>query len=127
MGGHVSLAEYLFSSAGRLGRIAFLAGAAVLLGTAMVVRMALPAPVHWLNWMFDAPALFCGLCITAKRLHDRGRTGWWAGVVIAAVMVLWIHPRGVFAFAAVIALAWAGVDLALLGGEPDRNRFGHAP
>ena len=127
MGGHVSLAEYLFSSAGRLGRRAFLTGAAVLLGMAIAIRMTLPAPVHWLNWAFDAPALFCGLCITAKRLHDRGRTGWWAGIVIAAVMVLWIHPHGVSAFTAVIGLAWAGVELALLAGEPDRNRFGPAP
>ena len=45
----------------------------MLLGMAIAIRMTLPAPVHWLNWAFDAPALFCGLCITAKRLHDRGR------------------------------------------------------
>jgi uncharacterized membrane protein YhaH (DUF805 family) len=127
MGGHVSLAEYLFSSAGRLGRVQFLIGAAVLLAVAVAVRMLSPPPVRWLNWVFDAPLLFCGLCITSKRLHDRGRTGWWAGVVIAAVMVLWMRAHGVLAFAAIVVLAWGGVELAILGGDARRNPFGPAP
>jgi uncharacterized membrane protein YhaH (DUF805 family) len=126
MGGAVSLAEYLFSSAGRLGRVAFLVGAAALLGLAFAVRAALPAPVQWMSWLFDAPALFCGLCITAKRLHDRNLTGWWAGVVIAAVMMLWTRPHGVMAFVAVVVLAWAFVALVLVGGDAAANRFGPA-
>ena len=127
MGGQVSLAEYLFSSAGRLGRAPFLIGAAVLLALALAFKAAAPGDLRWLGWLVDPPLLFCGCCITSKRLHDRGRTGWWAGVILAALICIWVKPQGFFAFVAVIVLAWAAVELLLVPGQGGANRFGPSP
>ena len=127
MGGQVSLAEYLFSSAGRLGRVAFLLGAAGLLALGLVVRAVVPSDLQWLGWLVDPPLLFCGCCITSKRLHDRGRTGWWAGVILGSLICVWVRPQGFFAFLSILVLVWAAVELGLIAGEPGANRFGPSP
>jgi len=43
-----------------------------------------------------------------KRFHDRGRSGWWALIVLIPV----------------IGPIWAVVDLGILEGEPQANRWG---
>lgn len=127
MGGQVSLAEYLFSSAGRLGRAPFLIGAAGLLSLALAFKAVVPSDLQWLGWLVDPPLLFCGCCITSKRLHDRGRTGWWAGVILAALIGVWVKPQGFFAFLFVLVLVWTAVELGLIAGEQGANRFGPSP
>jgi uncharacterized membrane protein YhaH (DUF805 family) len=48
------------------------------------------------------------LAAATKRLHDRGKSGWW--IVFAAVPIIgWI---------------WAVIDLGLRFGDPGRNRYG---
>ena len=43
------------------------------------------ASVVWLTgWFVYPPVLFVAACVTSKRLHDRGRSGWWAGLVLLA-------------------------------------------
>jgi len=49
--------------------------------------------------------------VAAKRLHDRGKTGWW---LLAAVVP-------------VVGWAWLGCELYILPGSPGDNRYGPHP
>ena len=49
--------------------------------------------------------------VTAKRLHDRGRSGWWQLLV----------------FVPVVGWAWLAVELYILPGSPGGNRYGPHP
>ena len=124
VGGQVSWAEYLFSSAGRIGRRSFLVGALGLLALGLAIRSLTPSGLGWTGWILNPPLLFCAACLVAKRLHDVGRTGWWGGVILLSVMILWGRPQGLGAFVSVLVLTWAGVELLLLPGQPDFNRYG---
>ena len=47
--------------------------------------------LQWLTGWFVYPALiFCGACVLSKRLHDRGRSGWWAALILFAVAIVFI-------------------------------------
>lgn len=124
IGGQVSWTEYLFSSAGRIGRRAFVAGVAGLVAAAFAVRTLTPAGLAWTGWLTYAPILFCAACLVAKRLHDVGRTGWWGGIVLLAAIVMWNGARGLGGFVGLLVLAWAGVELLLVPGEAAMNRYG---
>ena len=51
------------------------------------------------------------LAVSAKRWHDRGKSGWW--VLVALVPVIgWL---------------WVLVENSLLRGDPGANRFGESP
>lgn len=56
-------------------------------------------------------AALCSLVVTAKRFHDRDRSGWWS----------------LIAFAPVIGQAWILVECGCLKGTPGPNRFGPDP
>ncbi|MBZ8133801.1 DUF805 domain-containing protein [Afifella sp. IM 167] len=49
-----------------------------------------------------------GIACHVKRFHDRGRSGWWSLIVLVPV----------------IGPIWAVVDLGILEGEPESNRWG---
>ena len=49
--------------------------------------------------------------VVAKRLHDRGRSGWWQFVV----------------FVPVVGWAWLFLELYILPGSPGDNRYGPHP
>ena len=75
--------------------------------------------------MIVYPILFyCGACVVSKRLHDRGRSGWWAGIILLAVVMVWPRPQGFFDFIAVVVLVWAAIDLCVMPGERGDNRYG---
>ncbi len=81
--------------------------------------------VHWLTGWFVYPGLiFSAACVLSKRLHDRGRSGWWAALVLLAFAAIWPAPRGFFAFLFVAIVAWvgdrAGGDAGRAGPEPLR-------
>ena len=122
--GQVSWTEFLFSSAGRIGRRAFVAGALGVLALGLVVRSVPPPGLEWTGWLANPPILFCAACLVAKRLHDVGRTGWWGGIILMAVMILWGRPQGLGGFVSMLVVAWAGVELLLLPGQPEFNRYG---
>ncbi len=58
---------------------------------------------------------------------DRGRSGWWAALVLLAFAAVWPEPRGSGAVLALPVLVWAVVELAVLSGEQGANRFGPSP
>jgi uncharacterized membrane protein YhaH (DUF805 family) len=100
--------------------VAFIIGLGIVLGL-------LPTP----------PAVNTGLWIAMmfaqiRRLHDIGRTGWWAlGINLAPVlpMVLLMSVMGL-EDAALVGGAFALIPIIWLGvvkGQPEENRFGAPP
>ena len=118
--------ELFFSSAGRLSRAPF-----ILAGVTLVVLGGLYealAPARWAIGILVYPfLLFCGVSITAKRLHDRGRSGWWAVIVMAAVVAVWTSQQNYLDFLFSLVLIWAAVELGAMPGEQGANRYGPNP
>jgi uncharacterized membrane protein YhaH (DUF805 family) len=104
-----------------------LIAAAVLVAIAALYE-AVPPTLHWITGWFVYPALiYCGACVLSKRLHDRGRSGWWAALVLFATVAVWPHPDGFFDFLFAMVLVWAVVDLGVMLGETGTNRYGPNP
>jgi uncharacterized membrane protein YhaH (DUF805 family) len=128
MNGRGDLAALLFSAEGRLSRTPFLAVAALLIVLAAVYEAVVGATLHWLTGWFAYPALiYCGACVLSKRLHDRGRSGWWAALILAAMVAVWPRPIGFFDFLFALVLIWAVVELGVMSGETGANRYGPSP
>ena len=79
------------------------------------------------NLAVDCLLLFCAACILCKRLHDRGRAGWWTGLILLAWAMVWSAPRNPLTWIYAPVLALAVVDLAMLPGQAAFNRFGLNP
>ena len=127
-GGTGDWRELLFSSAGRLARTPFLVTAAILLGVTGLYEGVVGPTLHWLTgWLVYPAVLFCGACVLSKRLHDRGRSGWWAALVLFALAVLWPYPHGFFDLLFLLVLVWAVVELGVMPGEQGANRYGPNP
>ena len=127
MAGQFDWVELFFSSAGRLARGPFLL-AALLLIIILAIYEAITGPTLTLltGWFFYPLMLFTGACVLSKRLHDRGRSGWWAAVILLAAVA--VHDTIEFwDFPFVLVLVWAIVELGVLAGEQGANRFGPNP
>jgi uncharacterized membrane protein YhaH (DUF805 family) len=122
MNGQLDWAELFFSSTGRLGRTPFVIASAALFAAAYLFLVT-PSPVQWIIGWFVYPALLImGCCLLAKRLHDRGRSGWWA-----AMIAIWPLPSNFFDFIFATIVVWAVVELGIMPGEAGANRFGASP
>ena len=120
-------AELFLSSNGRLARTPFLIAAAVLIGLALLYD-AVPRTLHWLTgWLIYPALLFSGACVLSKRLHDRGRSGWWSLLILLAVIAVWPQPEHFLDFLFSLVLIWAAVELGVMGGEQGANRYGVNP
>ncbi|MFN3514754.1 MAG: DUF805 domain-containing protein [Phenylobacterium sp.] len=129
MGGGTDWGVLFFSADGRIGRASFLIASAVLVGLLVVYESVAGHPtLHWITgWFVYPPLVYCGACVLSKRLHDRGRSGWWAAVILAALFAVWPWPVGFLDFLFGLVLIWAVVELAVMGGEPGANRYGPNP
>jgi uncharacterized membrane protein YhaH (DUF805 family) len=78
-------------------------------------------------WIVYPILLASGACVLSKRLHDRGRSGWWAALILVAALMIWPEPHGAAGVVAVPVLIWAVVELGVLPGEQGSNRFGPNP
>ena len=124
MNGQMDWAELFFSSTGRLGRTPFVVAGAALFATAYLYLWVTPELLQFLTgWIVYPGLLFIGCCLLSKRLHDRGRSGWWAALVIVAAgmnsMALVAALSGVAVFAAGLAAlqdAQTGALLFLAAG-----------
>jgi uncharacterized membrane protein YhaH (DUF805 family) len=124
----IDLIELLFSSTGRLSRTAFLGCAAFLLALATVWDRVGAGMLHWRwGWLFYTALLFPTACVLSKRLHDRGRAGWWAFLVVWALIEVWPRPQTPMGWVFVPILAFAFIELGLMPGLPGANRFGPNP
>ena len=120
--------ELFFSAAGRAPRAPSLAAAALLLAIAALYEAIVGPTLHWLTGWIAYPALFfSGCCVLSKRLHDRGRSGWWAALILFAIVAVWPRPDNFFDFIFALVLVWAGVELGAMPGEAGTNRYGPNP
>ncbi len=123
----VSRVSNLFlSSSGRIGRRAFWAAAVVLVGLLAALEYGAPHGVGRLltAWLVKSALFFSGACVLSKRLHDRGRAGWWATLPLIAFCLAWPRPHGVSGALAMLVLAWTAGELGALPGRPSWNRNG---
>ena len=129
MGGSLDFRELFLSGDGRIARSAFWLGTIVVLVLLLLYEALIEDFVaHLLTGAIVYPTLFyCGACVLSKRLHDRGRTGWWAAPILVSTVAVWPHPIGFFDFPFFLVVLWAFVELALMPGEMGANRFGPNP
>jgi uncharacterized membrane protein YhaH (DUF805 family) len=125
----VSVGELFLSARGRATRTPSVAAALVLLVLAALFEALVEDPLaRTLTGLIAYPVFFyCGACVLAKRLHDRGRSGWWAGLILLSIVAVWPHPVGFLDFVFFTVLVWAFVELAVMPGERGVNRFGGNP
>jgi uncharacterized membrane protein YhaH (DUF805 family) len=116
--------EIFFSSSGRVGAVRFTIAASLLLLLLGVYDSTIKGAMAWLSFIVYVPLLFSGACVLSKRLHDRGRSGWWSAVILLAVAMVWPGPEGFLDFVAVLVLVWAVIDLCIMPGERGNNRYG---
>ncbi|MDQ0462799.1 uncharacterized membrane protein YhaH (DUF805 family) [Caulobacter ginsengisoli] len=127
MQGQINWAELFFSSTGRLSRTPFVIAAAALIGSAALYELTVPSIPHWLTgWIVYPVLVYSGACLLSKRLHDRGRSGWLAAVVLLALIAVWPVPHD-YRVLFLLVVVWAVVELGLLSGEQGANRFGPNP
>jgi uncharacterized membrane protein YhaH (DUF805 family) len=120
--------DIFLSSVGRMSRAPFLLASAVLIALTAFYESIASSVTHWVTGWFVYPVLvFCGASVLSKRLHDRGRSGWWSAVILLAIMVVWPHPKGVVAYLFTLVLFWTLIDLGLMPGEQGVNRYGPNP
>ena len=128
MNSQTDLGALLLSADGRISRAPFLIAAATLLAVASVYEAIVGVTLHWLTGWFVYPALFyAGACVLSKRLHDRGKSGWWAALILFDLIAVWPQPVGFFDFLFGVALVWAVVELGVMGSEMGANRYGPNP
>src|SRR5579871_2990083 len=115
----------MLSSTGRIGRIPFLAGEAALLALGVAYRQGVGGGLHrWTAFIVYCALLFPAACLLSKRLHDRGRAGWWAFLVVFAVIGLWPLKGGTMTVVWGAVMLVAVADLGLAPGKAMANRFG---
>ena len=128
MQGQMDWSELFFSGAGRAPRGPSLIAAAVLLVIAILYEAIVGATLHWLTGWIVYPALFfSGACVLSKRLHDRGRSGWWAALILFAVLAVWPRHDSFFDLIFALVLIWAAIELGAMPGETGANRYGPNP
>jgi len=111
------------------------------------VAVAMGGGPRWLSALVFAPivvAVIAAVGVIARRLHDRGRGVHWLMVFIVtpwglAALSIWLAERSAVAdgWTASLSLAaallsllfnvWGFVEIGLLRGQPDPNRFGPPP
>ena len=122
------LADLFLTSSGRVGRIAFIVGAAVVLALWAMFDLLAPLKVRDLvGWIVAAALLYSAACLLSQRLHDRGRSGWWSGLILLAFAMAWPRPAAPFDWIALGLLVLVAVDLILLPGQKAFNRYGAPP
>lgn len=130
----MTIQQWLFSFKGRIGRRDFWIWVGLWF-VGMLVLFTL-ASKEWLEIKTAAFALVCMLWPTAavmvKRLHDRGRSGLWALLMILAWMLLagnWVMLPGMWQwvvgrFVPTVILVMMLIDLGAFVGTQGENKFG---
>lgn len=95
-----------FSADGRIGRQSYWIGWLVLLGVNVVLGW-----IPLLGWLLSLVTVYCWVCVSSKRFHDMGKSGWLTVIPIVTGLVLPIV--GVIFFGGGLIMA------ALTGGEND--------
>lgn len=131
-------------------------GMAVVGGSLMPFMMGARATAFdyggWLAQRLEVQAvvslllLWPSLAVSVKRLHDRDRSGWWLALIYGLIwaqqgLTFMRHSAGVDAFGLanlgfpalvlflgmVIVGLWLLIELGLLDGSAEENRYGRSP
>lgn len=138
----------LFSAYGRYSRIKFWLSWLGLVGVSVFAGW-LPGAVGFLVivpgvkaalWLFSVASTFiifyCQICITAKRLHDMGQSGWLQAIPMGVCVLIGVGAGAAARLADAPALVeFAGVAMLLVGlaflvwigvspSQRETNRFG---
>jgi uncharacterized membrane protein YhaH (DUF805 family) len=131
MNPQIDWAELFLSAEGRAARAPSWIAALILLVAGAAYDNFAPPALHWITgWFVYPPLFYCATCVLSKRLHDRGRSGWWAALVLVAVLAIWPEPGRAFgplAFLFGLVVAWAAIELGAMPGETGANRYGQNP
>lgn len=104
-----------FSAEGRIGRGEFWIGWLVLLGVGVVTGW-----IPLIGMLVSLVAIYCAVCIYAKRLHDMGKTGWLQVIPIAVCILAGGWAVMSIGFGAALSAMSGGSDEAVaasaLGG-----------
>jgi uncharacterized membrane protein YhaH (DUF805 family) len=120
--------DQFLSASGRTARGPFLIASAVLFGFAAVYEAVAGMTIHLLTgWLVYPPLLFFATCVASKRLHDRGRSGWWAALILLSLVAVWPTPKHVLDFLFAGVVVWAIIELGVMPGEQGANRYGPNP
>ncbi len=136
----------LLSFKGRLNRAGYLVVQLALLTAWLVVWLKLSPPSEALSLVVAIAMVWINIATTAKRLHDRNRSGWWAAAVFLVNLLSYAYFGfflGVYfgvdisitkeLLLAMLAVAlpllqtWVVIELFFLMGSDGRNRFGPDP
>jgi uncharacterized membrane protein YhaH (DUF805 family) len=119
--------DLFLSASGRTARGPFLMASAALLAFAVLYE-SFGITLHLLTgWLVYPPLLFFATCVLSRRLHDRGRSGWWAVLVLLSLVAVWPTPRHFLDFLFSGVVVWAIVELCAMPGEQGANRYGPNP
>jgi uncharacterized membrane protein YhaH (DUF805 family) len=119
--------DLFLSASGRTARGPFLMASAALLAFAVLYE-SFGITLHLLTgWLVYPPLLFFATCVLSKRLHDRGRSGWWAALVLLSLVAVWPTPRHFMDFLFSGVVVWAIVELGVMPSEQGANRYGANP
>lgn len=119
--------DLFLSASGRTARGPFLMASAALLAFAVLYE-SFGITLHLLTgWLVYPPLLFFATCVLSKRLHDRGRSGWWAALVLLSLVAVWPTPRHFLDFLFSGVVVWAIIELGVMPGEQGANRYGLNP
>jgi uncharacterized membrane protein YhaH (DUF805 family) len=143
---------HLFSSPdGRIGRAAYWIGWVIILVVEVLLRLLLGVPfvttpadtiaVRGMSFMIDAVLLYPSIMVMAKRLHDRGYSGWVVGWLIVPYIVIMItnllgisgDPENMGVVETLLLLATTVIMIAFMielgfrRGVDGDNEFGPAP
>ena len=140
-------ARLLFSFNGRINRARYVAVQLTLLAVWLVLWLKSPF-LHWqvLHWIAAIALIWINTATTAKRLHDRNRSGWWAIAVLVVNRLSYVYYGLFFGiyfgvdvsgarelllvlFAVVLSLlqTWIVIELFFMIGTEGLNRFGPDP
>ncbi|CAN5165558.1 DUF805 domain-containing protein [soil metagenome] len=128
MNGNIDWRDLFLSADGRLARTPFLIGAAILLVPFAFYQAVDSLTFHIVTgWLVYPLLIYCGVCVLSKRLHDRGRSGWFALPIVLGLIATAPWPNSFFDFLWMLVIVWAAVELGVLPGEQGANRFGVNP
>ncbi len=109
---------FLFSPVGRIGRGGWWAGYALQLAMIILVFVLLYAGVETKSLslligtlLLCVALLWCSICITIKRYHDRNKSAWWI----------------LFPLIPIIGPIWAFIELGFCPGTYGDNDYGPGP
>jgi uncharacterized membrane protein YhaH (DUF805 family) len=142
-------AWFLFGFKGRLNRARYLVVELVLLALWLLFWLTpfqFSSQSDALYWVAAIAMIWVNLAVTAKRLHDRSRSGWWAVAIFIVNRLSYVYYALFFglAFGVDISVArqlllvmlavalsllqtWVIIELFFLIGTDGTNRFGPDP